>query len=205
MLKCPNGHENEDDSVFCEDCGMKVENPNEAQAEPPATPAAPAAPAVPDQTTAAPPAATPPETTDPPSTSGPEIKCPKCGEINDDEGAFCEGCGHRLKEPEIVCRLYNKKNNEFIEFKESDRDFGRSDFLHWVPEEETEPHISRAHFKIWKDADEFKIKLLQKQINVTKLNGTKMDPEQSEYTISDNDIIDISKGRIVLRFETMTR
>jgi len=90
MKECSVCHtQNEDSSVFCQDCGTKLEVPAPAAAAPAAPAPAPAAPAAPAAPVAAQPAA---------AAAGPII-CPACQTSNEAGYSFCKSCGVSLTAP----------------------------------------------------------------------------------------------------------
>jgi len=94
-MKCPNcGNITQDDAVFCDQCGARIDKPAEAAPTAPA-PVAPTATEPPTPQPSAPAPAAAPQ----PATAAGSI-CPSCGASNTPGEMFCAECGTPLEAPQ---------------------------------------------------------------------------------------------------------
>jgi len=185
MKKCNKcGHENTPGSFFCETCGEKMAEVAGGASSP------------------VPPPAVAPSPPKPKTSDGKEkeIVCPSCSKKTPADSTFCENCGLKLSRPSLPARLVNDKDGQKIEIISEKTTFGRQDFVHWIPEEYNDPRISREHFVVSFSDGGYSVSLVKDQVNITTLNGGGMASGES-YDLKNNDIIDISEGRLVLRVE----
>ena len=185
MKKCNNcGHQNTANSFFCEACGEKM--PEVKGSASSLTPSFTVSPRRPRPKTS--------------SGKGRKITCPSCSKKTPTDSIFCENCGLKLSRPSLPARLVNTEGSQKIEIISEKTIFGRQDFVHWVPEEYNDPRISREHFIIHFGDGEYSVSLVKAQVNITTLNGGGLAGGES-YNLKNNDIIDVSEGRLVLKFE----
>ena len=198
--KC--GHENTQDSFFCESCGEKMaEVAGGASSPVPPPVVAPSPPEVAGGASSpVPPPAVAPSPPRPETNGGKEkeLVCPSCSEKTPANSSFCENCGLKLSRPSLPARLINDKDGQKIEIMSEKTTFGRQDFVHWIPEEYNDPRISREHFVVSFSDGGYSVSLVKAQVNITTLNGGGMASGES-YDLKNKDIIDIADGRLVLR------
>lgn len=208
-VKCPQGHENPDGSLFCDSCGEAL-----SSVSPIATPAP----------------------TNSSSDPGGMVTCTSCGATNAAGEAFCSNCGVSLQDaPALVnmsapvppppappaapvavpstgvatatqARLIVEADNQ--EFDLSSKDtitIGREDAVSNIyPDVDLTPHggeeggVSRLHARIFVENGQYMLEDLN-STNFTFLNRQRL-LAKTPTQMHDND--EVRLGRVLLRFKT---
>ncbi len=210
-VRCPNGHENEDGSLFCDECGERLVAPVPSMgASMPATPAGSAS-----------------------------VPCPSCGASNPAGELFCSNCGTSLSAPAPVAQavapaapdlqavsatpaaapsfaaasavaapgkvVVESDNTTFDLAGKAESLIGREDAVSNIfPDIDLTPHngeeggVGRRHAIIRYSSGQYLLEDLN-SINFTFLNKQKIAPK-TPTPLKDGD--EIRFGRIVLRFKT---
>lgn len=208
-VRCPNGHENEDGSLFCDECGERLAAPVPAMGA-----AMPSAPAV-----------------------GAGVACPSCGASNPPGELFCSNCGTSLTAPAMQAAapavpdlqavsaapvaaapasvaapsaqaqvIVESDNTTFDLAGKAESLIGREDAVSNIfPDIDLTPHngeeggVGRRHAVIRYSSGQYLLEDLN-SINFTFVNKQKIAPK-TPTPLKDGD--EIRLGRIVLRFKTL--
>ncbi len=203
-VRCPNGHENDDGSLFCDECGERLAAPGPAMVA--TMPPAPAA--------------------------GATVACPSCGASNPAGELFCSNCGANLNAPAPAAQpampaapaapaftpaapaaaaptqaqvIVESDNTTFDLAGKPESLIGREDAVSNIfPDIDLTPHngeeggVGRRHALIRYSNGQYLLEDLN-SINFTFLNKQKIAPK-TPTPLKDGD--EIRLGRVVLRFKS---
>ena len=123
-------------------------------------------------------------------------ECRECGKRYPGSVVFCDACGkplHLAFEQKKGILMLSDSSGRRITYEGGSREFGRQDFKEWLSADKKDL-VSRRHFKITVEGDNYVIEHLSKQ-NPTRLNGRDVVGKQA---LKDGDVIDVSGGTLKL-------